>query len=798
METLVRDVRFALRLLRRSPGFALAAIATLALGIGANTAMFSVVRAVLLRPLPYPEPDHLLRIRGNSSALDLRDLATHARLFEGLAGYRSHLFDLPGDPLAEQVKGALVTGDAMKLLGVGAQKGRLLQKDDDRAGGEQVVVVSDAFWRTRLGAEAGAIGGTVRFVSGSYRVVGVMPPGFALPQVEGEVFAPLLVESASEAQARGAHSLYGFGRVRPGTTTAQAQAELDALQPVMAGIDPTENRDRRYLVMPLHAYIVRNVRPAILLLFGAVGCVLLIAAVNVINLLLARASERQREMAIRASVGASRGRLLRQLMVEGLVIAAAGGAAGVLVAAWMLQAMVALGRDQVPALATVHLDGQVLAFTALVSMGVALLFGLAPGLRRSDAAEAGSLKDGSRTTGGPGRERVRRILVASEVALSVVLLAGAGLLLRSLQHLQSVDPGFDAHQLVTFELTLPMDRYREIAKRTAFTEELLGRLAAEPGVAAATVTTELPFASNVLPQNFLVEGAAPVEKGREPDVNSRSVTPGYFGAMRIPVLAGREFTPADGAGGEPIGIVNQTAVRQLFGGENPLGRRVAWAREEPPVWMTVVGVAGDVKGAGLDTQDAPAFYTPYAQERRPWRTWMHVALRTSLPPAVAMAAVRQHVARGDRDLPVAEVRTMEERLGESWGERRFNLALLGSFALVALILAGVGIHGVMSYAVLQRTREIGLRMALGAHARDVLHLVLGQGLRLTLVGLGLGLAGALALRRLVAGMLYGVEPTDPMTLAGVALVLFTVALLACYAPTRRAVRVDPAVALRHE
>jgi putative ABC transport system permease protein len=798
MQTLIQDVRYALRLLRRSPGFALAAVMTLALGIGANTAMYSVVHAVLLRPLPYPEPDRLMRIRGNSSAPDLVDLGQHARVFEGFGGYRRHAFDIPSDPLAERVDGALVSGDALPLLGVAAARGRVLSAADDREGGEKVAVVTDRFWRTRLNGDPAAVGGTVRFVSGTYRVVGVMPPGFELPQVEAEVIAPLMTEYAPEAKARGAHTLYGFGRVRPGVTTQQAQADMDALAPVMARIDPIENRDRQYVVMPLHAWLVRNVRPAILMLFGAVGFVLLIAAVNVVNLLLARAAERQREMAIRASLGASRGRLLRQLLVEGLVLSAGGALAGLAVAAWMLEAVVMLGRDDVPALASVRLDPQVLAFTAVVALAVALLFGLVPALQSWRGPAAAHLKDGTRATGGRAGDRVRRTLVTVEVALSVVLLAGAGLLLRSLHSLQSVDPGFEERGLVTFNITLPMDRYREVARRTAFVDTLLPELAAQPGVSSVAVTTELPFADDRLPQNFVVEGQAPVEPGQEPEVNSRGVSPGYFRTLGIPLRAGRDFTAADTAQTMPVGIVNETAVRQLFGGQDPIGKRVAWAREEPRVWTTVVGVAADVRGAGLDAGDEPALYTPFPQERRPWRTWMFFTMRTPLPLETAMEPVRRLVARADKDVPVTRVRTMEELLAASWGDRRFNLSLLAGFALVALALAGVGIHGVMSYAVSRRTREIGVRMALGAHGRDVLRLVLGQGLTLAVFGLAAGLLGALALRRLVAGMLFGVAPTDPLTLAAVVMVLLAVALVACYAPARRAVAVDPAVALRSE
>jgi putative ABC transport system permease protein len=799
MDTLLNDLRFALRLLRRSPGFALAAVLTLALGIGANTAMFSVVHAVLLRPLPYPEPERLLRIRGNSSAPDLKDLAANARQFEGFAGYRPHALDIPGEPLAERVDAAAVSGDVLPLLGVPAAMGRVLTAADDVPGGERVVLLMDSFWRQRLGADPAAVGRSVRFVSGTYRVVGVMPRGFKLPQVDdAQVIAPIMVEYAPEAEARGAHTFYGFGRVRPGVTLGQAQAEMNALQPVMAKLDPAENRDRQYILMPLHAYIVRNVRTALLLLFGAVGLVLLIAAVNVVNLLLARAAERQREMAIRTSLGASRGRIIRQLLAEGLLLSAAGAAAGLAVASWMLDAVVALGQDQIPALVGVGLDTQVLAFTAAVAVGVAMLFALAPGLQGRQGATAAHLKDGMRATGSPGGDRVRRVLVASEVALSVVLLAGAGLLLRSLHRLQSVEPGFETKDLLTFRIALPMDRYRDIPKRTAFADALMAELAAQPGIVSAGATSELPFADDQVPQNFMVEGAPPVEPGREPEVNSRSVTPAYFHTMGIPILRGRGVEATDTATSEPVGVVNETAVRLLFDGKDPVGRRVMWAREDPPHPMTVVGVVGDVRGAGLDADDAPAFYTPLSQERRSWRTWMYVTARTALPTAVAMAPAQAAVARADRDVPITRVRTMDALMTASWGDRRFNLWLLAAFALLALTLAGVGIHGVISYAVARRTREIGVRMALGARAPEVLGLVLRQGLLLAGLGVLAGLAGALALRRVVAGMLFGVAPSDPLTLAAVAAVLLAVALVACYAPARRAANVDPAVALRCE
>ena len=798
MDTLIQDARYALRRLGRAPAFTLAAVATLALGIGANTAMFSVVRAVLLRPLPYPQPDQLLRIRRGSSAPDLRDLSSQSRTCAGFAGYRPQFFDVPGEPLAERLDGALVTGDAFALLGTTAARGRVLNRDDDHVGAEKVVVVSDAFWRQRMGADPGAVGRPFRFVTGIYRVVGILPPAFELPEAKADVFAAQWPESAPEAEARGAHTLLGFARMRPGVTLEQAQADADAVAKRLAALYPVENRDRQYALVPLHAFIVRGVRAALLLLFGAVGFVLLIAGANVVNLLLARAADRQREMAIRASLGANRGRLLRQLLVESVLLAALGGLAGLLLSGWSLGLIVALGQDQVPALESVRLDRWVLAFTAGVSLLTGVLFGLVPALQAAGRSVAPQLKDGDRALGAPGRERLRGLLVASEIALSVILLAGAGLLLRSLHRLESVDPGFETERLLTFNLTLPMNPYRDIPRRTVFFESVLDRVRAVPGVTAAAATSELPFDPGKVPQNFLVEGERPVDPGREPEVMSRGVSPGYFGTLGIPLRRGRALEATDTAGGEPVGVVNEAAVRALFHGTDPIGRRVAWARAQPRVWMRVVGVAGDVRGDGLDADDTPAFYTPMAQESRPWRTWMNVAVRSSIPPAALTESIKREVAHVDKDVPVTRVRAMNELREDSFAARHFTLALLGAFAMVAMVLAGIGIYGVMAYAVSRRTREIGLRMALGARAEDVVRLVLGQALGVTLAGVAAGLAGALALRRLVASMLFGVGPGDPATLTIVAAMLAVVALAAGYVPARRASRVDPAVALRAE
>jgi len=798
MDSLVQDLRYAARRLGRAPAFTLAAVATLALGIGANTAMFSVVRAVLLRPLPYAEPDRLVRVRRGSSAPDLRDLTAQSRTCEGFAGYRPQFFDVPGEPLAERLDGALVTGDALVLLGTKPALGRVLTADDDHVGAEKVVVVSDRFWRQRLGAAPGAVGRTFRFVTGTYRVVGVLPAGFELPEAKADVYASEWPESAPEAEARGAHTLLGLARLRPGVTLAQAQAEADTIARRLAALYPIENRDRQYVLTPLHDFIVQNVRAALLLLFGAVGFVLLIAGVNVVNLLLARAADRQREMAIRASLGAGRGRLLRQLLVESVLLSAVGGLAGLLVGSWGLGIIVALGQDQIPALESVRLDPWVLAFTAGVSVLTGVLFGLAPGWQAAGRSVAPELKDGARSIDAPGRERIRRLLVASEIALSVILLAGAGLLLRSLHHLQSVDPGFQPERLLTFNLTLPMNPYRDIPRRTLFFESVLDGVRALPGATSVAATSELPFDPGKVPQNFIIEGEPPVEPGHEPDVMSRAVSTGYLRTLGIPLRRGRDLDATDTATAEPVGIVNEAAARALFHGRDPIGRRVAWARAEPRVWIRVVGVAGDVRGDGLDADDTPALYTPMAQESRPWRTWMNVVVRSSVAPAALTESIKREVGRVDKDVPVTRVRAMNDLVQGSFADRHFTLALLGAFAVVAVVLAGVGIYGVMAYAVSRRTREIGLRMALGARAQDVMRLVLGQTMGVTLLGIAVGLGGALALRRIVASMLFGVGPGDPATLLLVALMLALVALAAGFVPARRAARVDPSIALRAE
>jgi putative ABC transport system permease protein len=798
MDTLRQDVRHAARLLAKSPGFTAAAVLTLALGMGANTAMFSVVHAVMLRPLAFPDPERLVRVRGGSSYPDLQDWVAQSRSFEGFGGYRAHFLDLTASGAAERVDGALVTGDLFRTLGARAAQGRLIQTDDDRPGAEKVIVVSHGFWQRRLGGGPDVVGRVVRFSSGEYRVLGVMPPGFRLPEVEAEAWAGLRPDSPEEASARGAHSLMAVGRLRPGVALPAAQSEMDAIAGRLSAAYPAENKDRRFVLAPLHQFLVRDVRAALILLLGAVAFVLLIAVTNVANLLLARAASRQKEMAIRASLGAGRGRLLRQLLSESVLLAALGGAAGLIGAWWLTDVVVRMSPPGVPGIDDVRLDLRVLAFTAVVSLFTGLVFGLVPGQQASHGALTPSLKEGGRAVGAPSRQRVRDLLVVSEVALALVLLVGAGLLLQSLHRVQSVDPGFDPGRLVTFNLTPPMQRYGDIPKRTRFFESVLERVARVPGVDSIGGTSDLPYGMGNVFHNFLVEGRPPLEPGTEPEIYSRSVSPDYFRTIGIPLVRGRLLSADDRAESVRVALINEAAARQYFRGEDPIGRRFAWARNPEMVWIQVVGVVGDVRALQLEEEEVPAVYTPMAQELRAWKTWMNMAVRTSLPPEALAVAVRREVAAVDADIPVTKVRAMEGLIAESFAPRRFNLLLLGGFAVLALLLAGVGLHGVISYAVAQRTHEVGVRLALGASRGSILRLVVGHGLALVLAGVALGAVGALALSRFVASMLFGVRPTDPATFVAVAVLLVAVALLACYRPARRAAGVDPIVALRYE
>jgi putative ABC transport system permease protein len=798
MGAFLKDLRYSVRMVFKYPGFTLAAVLTLALGIGANTAIFSVVNAVLLRPLPYPQPERLVSLRSQESLPDLDDIKEQSRSFEALGGAVIQPQDFTGEAEPLQVQAALVNADLFKALGGEAAVGRVISTEEDRVGAERVVVLSHGFWLRHFGGDPNVVGRTVPLSGNNYTVVGVMRPDFSMPLENPDVWLALRVANPLAAGVRGVHFLRTYLRLKPDVTLAQAQAELDGINSRLAQAYPDENKERTRRLMPLHERITGEVRPALLILFGAVGLVLLVACANFSSLLLARSAARQQELAIRAALGAQRGRLVRQVLTESLLLALLGGAGGLVLAMWGVDLLMALKPADLPLVGSVGIDRWVLAFTLGVSVLTGIVFGLVPALSSSRLDLNDVLKEGGRSgTGGVLKQRVRSVLVVSEIALALMLLIGAGLLIKGFWRLRSVDPGFKTDNLLTMRLELPESRYKEIPKQTQFRETVLERLNSLPGVQAAMVS-ELPLSGDQLTHNFIIDGRPPLEIGTEPELNTRSVAGSYFRTMNIPVIQGRDLTLQDRADAPKVGLVNESFVRQYFPDESPIGKRIRWARVDPPQWMTIVGVVGDVKHFGLNQPEEPAFYSPYFQSDQPWKRWMYLVVRSDGDSASLAGQVKSEVWAVDKLLPVTKVKTMSEVMSASIAGQRFNLTLMSVFAVTALLLAAVGIYGVIAFSVTQRSHEIGVRIALGAQTRDVLRLVVGQGLKLTLIGIGLGLLGAYAVTRLMQSLLFGVSATDPATFVALAALLAAVALLASYVPARRATRVDPMVSLRYE
>ncbi|MBI1765154.1 MAG: ABC transporter permease [Acidobacteria bacterium] len=796
MNTLWQDLRYGARLLLKKPGFTLIAVLTLALGIGANTAIFSVINAVLLKPLPYREPEQLITVRSNQSVLDLDDLRAWSQSFSAVAGINKRLLDYTGGAEPLQVSAGLVTGGYFATLGVNAALGRTLNENDDKPGGARVVVLGYEFWQQRFGGNANVLGQALQLSGNSYIVVGVMPAGFKSPRDDSGLWVPIRVADGNASAYRGVHFLHTYYRLKPGVTLAQAAAEMQVLDKRLAEAYPAENKNRRTTLLPLKDRIVGESRTALWVLFGAVGLVLLIACANFANLLLARGAVREQELVIRQALGAGRGRLLRQLLTESALLACLGGAAGLLLAWWGVEALVALKPANLPRLESISLDGRVFGLALAVSLLTGIVFGLAPAWLATRLNVSAALKEGGRGAVSGARHRLRSGLVVAELALALILLVGAGLLIKSFWQLRTIQPGFNANNLLTLRLELPEARYQEIERQTQFRRALLDSLNAVPGVQAALVS-EVPLSGDWLSHDFTREGWQ-LKQGDEPDVWTRSIEGDYLRTLQIPLLAGRDFTAQDKEGAPLVGIVNQTLVSRYFPNEDPLGKRVRWARDEQVNWITIVGVAGDIKHFSLDIPEQPALYTPYPQSGRAWKRWMGLTIRTQGEPARFADAVKQAVWKLDSQLPLTKVRSMNEVMALSLDERRFNLLLLAVFAAVALALAASGIYGVIAYAVTQRTHEIGVRMALGARTQDVLALIVKQGAKLALLGTGLGLLGAVVLTRWLKTLLFGVSVTDPATFAVIALLLLGVALLASYLPARRAAKVDPLVALRYE
>ena len=798
VETLWQDVRFGLRTLRKNPAFTAVAVVTLALGIGANTAIYSVVDRVLLRPLPYPDPGELVAARQNDSLMNVIDIERQNRAFSTGGGANLMPMDYTGGSEPVQVHAALVNAGMLKTLGVPPMLGRLIAPEEDVKGGPQIVVLSHHFWQQFLGSDPGALGTSIPLSGNTYTVIGVMPPGFDLPEGHADLFVSLWVGYAEAAPYRGVHFMRTVWRLRPGVTLAQAQADMDAIDRHLAADYPDTERDRQTVLVPLQKLLTGNVRPALLILFAAVGLVLLIACANFAGLLMARAIARQREFVIRASLGAGRSRLVRQSLTECLLLAIFGGAAGLALAWWGTSLLVSLEPPELERFRGIQMDAHLFLFVFCASVLIGVLVGIAPALPAAGANAAESLKEGSRsTTAGPASHTLHSALIAGEFALALILLAGAGLLIKGFSLLSAVNPGFNPAGVLTMQLQLPATRYAEIPSQIQFRRQLLEHLNALPGVRAAMVT-DLPLGGNYLSHRIVIDGRSPVPSGAEPHVQTLSVMGDYFRVMQIPIRSGRGFTDMDREGQPLVAVVNEAFVRRFFSHQDPIGGRLDWTRSQTShVWMTIIGVAQDVKQSGLSEDPDPAVYAPFAQSDEPWRRWMALVIRTPGPPGSLVETVKKQVWRADHELPINKIQSMEDVMRISLAQRRFNMLLLGAFAALALALAAVGIYGMMAYRVSQRTHEIGIRIALGALRRDVLWLTVGEGARLAFVGLVLGIAGAFWLTRWMASLLFQVTPTDPATFGCVTLLLAAVALVACYLPARRAARLDPAITLRH-
>jgi putative ABC transport system permease protein len=817
MQTLWQDLRYGARMLLKKPGFTSIAVLTLALGIGANTAIFSLVNAVLLRPLPFKEPDRLVMVweRRESSGEANIPISGHefvawreqARAFEGMALIRGEGFTLTGNGEPEAVRAERVSAEFFSVLGVSPALGRAFASGEDQAGRNNIVVLGQKLWQRRFGSDPEIVGQTITLSDQPFTVIGVMPPLY--PQ-QPDLWLP--IDLRDEEQRVGRHSNLVIGRLKPGVNVEQAQVEISHLAHQLEGQYPNSNVGHGAYLISLREQIVGAVRRALWVLFGAVGFILLIACANVANLLLTRAAGRQKEMAIRAALGAGRRRLIRQLLTESFLLAVVGGGAGLLLAAWITDLLRNINAVEIPRLEQVNLDGRVLTMTVGLTLLTGILTGLAPAWRSARPNVSQWLSDGGRTSAGPGRRRLGSILVVLEVALALVLLIGGGLMLKSFLHLMNVDPGFTTSHILTVDLSLPGPRYPQPWQQLRFYEQLIEGIKALPGVEAVGATSETPLTAGDYWVPFTIEGRPALPPGQEPNAASRSISNDYFRAMKIPLRKGRFFSDADARRAlpvirwfeeqpfpphfndpqpAPVIIINETMARTFWPNQDPLGQRI---RIIASPWLTVVGVVGDVRHGALNARPNPEMYLPHLQEPR---ASLAIVARTSGDPLLLAAAVREQVKALDKDQPLT-ITTMEQLFSDSVAGQRFNTLLLGVFGALALGLALVGVFGVINYSVSQRTHEIGVRLALGAQRKDIFKLIIGQGLVLALMGVGIGLAGALILTRLISKLLYEVSPTDSATFVVVALLLTSVALLACWIPARRATKVDPMVALRYD
>jgi len=806
VNTIWQDTRYGARMLRKSPGLTSVAVLSLALGMGAISTIFSFVNGIMLRPLPYPESERLVLVdetafkRGspsmNVSYPNFLDWREQNHSFEDIGCYSTGGFIIApggGGNEPEQLKGAFVTQGLFEILGVAPILGRTFTADEDQPDHDLVVILSHGLWQRRFGSDPNILGQTLLLNNRPRVVIGVMPKGFQFPEV-AEAWGPLALNT--KLWTRTDHGLLSIARLKPGVTLEQAQAEMISIASNIEAQNPVTNEGLSVSLASLRAGLVGDYKKALLILLGVVAFVLLIACVNVANLLLARGAARQKEIAIRAALGANRRRIFRQLLTESLLLGLISGALGLMLALWGMDLLLSAIPIDIPFWMKFDLDGRVLGFTAACSLLTGFVFGTAPALEASNPDLNETLKEGGRSGTGGGRHRLRSLLVVAEIALSLVLLVGAGLMMRSFMSLQHVNAGFNPDGVLTAYIALPGAKYRPPEKRAAFFTQLLERVRGISGVQSAGTNSGLPLGGNNWGRSLTVEGFPVLSVGEAPAINHCVISPDYFAAMGIPILKGRDFDERDTREAQKVTIIDERLAREYWPKEDPIGKRIRFGPpEDNEPWHTIVGVVREVKHDRLDASTRMSVYLPFAQMPIGGSS---LAIRSAGRPENITGAVRAQLRELDPDLPLTQVRPMTEVVARSVWQPRLYTALFGVFAAVALILATVGIYGVMSYAVTQRTREIGLRMALGAERKDVLKLVVGHGVVITAIGIGAGLAAAVGLTRLMSSLLFGVTTTDPITFAAVSVVLAGVALGACFVPAMRAARVDPMVALRYE
>jgi len=800
METLLQDVRYGVRTLLKKPAFTLIVVLTLALGIGANSAIFSVVNALLLRPLPYSDPDRLVVVwsvyrtndKAYASAANFRDWKEQSQAFERLAAYDTGRFNLGGGDKPEALDGALVSADLFPVLGVRPVLGELLRSEEEQPGQNRVALISNGLWQRRFGADKNVLGQTLTLDGDTYTVKGVMPASFNFPE-KAELWIPLSF-SPDEVNDRSYNHLSVIGRMKPGVSLQQAQMEMSTIATHLAQQYPQSNAERGIRLITLQDQVVGDIRLALLVLIAAVGFVLLIACANITNLMLARALRRQKEIAVRTALGATRLRLVQQLVTESLILALLSGALGILLAFAGVEFLVRISPGTIPRLEEISVDMRVVGFTVVISVLTGLIFGLVPALHASKPNLNESLKEGKGTSGsGTGRQRARRWLIVTETALALVLLIGAGLLIKSFLKLSGVEPGFNPNNTLTMAVTLFPPKYKTRADLNSFYTQLRQQIETVPGVQAAGATSHLPFSGRDYGLDFDIVGHPPASPGESMAARYRVISLNYLRTMEIPLLKGRDFSESDRREAPPVVLINETLAHRYFTNEDAIGKFVNLEGYETP--RQIVGVIGSVKHVKLDTEAKPEIYAPQMQAPQPTMT---IVVRTSSDPLNFVNAIRNQVAAVDKDQPVYNVKTMDQYLSESVAQPRFRTTLLGAFAAVALILATIGIYGLISHSVSNRTRELGVRVALGAKPRDLFKLVVGQGLLLAFEGIVIGLIAAFFLTRIISALLFGVSTTDPITFIAIPLLLIGVAFVASYLPARKAMKVDPIIALKNE